>query len=174
MLFRSKAELERYGLMDGIDLMSPADIEMLPSRSLPFDYEVGDPVYRLQPDIAEELTRDHKPFDIQKALEELIEDLRLESQYPMTSALTDGKELTMDSKYSALQKVLASEVSDYDKALILGNRLKVNSAIQELDFALRNLQAVDDEKILTDVEKLELALALMKEYNEAMVAHGVS
>ena len=169
-----KAELERYGLMDGIDLMSPADIEMIPSRSLPFDYEVGDPVYRLKPEVAEELSRDHKSFDIEKALEELVEALRLESRYPLTSAQTDGKELTMDSKYPALQKVLASEVSDYDRALILGNRLKVNSAIQDLQSALQNLRGVDAPELADEVMKLMQALELMQDYNKSMVDHGIS
>lgn len=67
-----------------------------------------------------------------------------------------------------------SKISEYDRALVLGNRLQVNIAIQSLETALRNLRAVDNGTVLANVHKVERALADLREYNRAMVDLGVS
>ena len=53
--------------------------------------------------------------------------------------------------------------SDFDRSLVIGNRVRVNSALQELDFATRNLKSLEKKGYAKDLEK---AMELIIKYNK--------
>jgi hypothetical protein len=65
-------------------------------------------------------------------------------------------------------------VSEYDRALILGNRLRINSAIQELNSALANLRGVESKQSQSNVAKIRKAVNLLVSYNVENTERGVS
>lgn len=78
-----------------------------------------------------------------------------------------------DTKCSLKPKI-KGPVSEYDRALILGNRVRINSAIQELNFALANLRAVNSAENSKNVTKVRKALTLLVQYNCSNVKRGIS
>jgi len=75
---------------------------------------------------------------------------------------------------STTETTKSESVSEYDRTLVLGNRLHVNQSIQSLSSALQNLRAIDSPDVAKQVEQLEKALKSMQNYNSAMVDLGIS
>ena len=68
------------------------------------------------------------------------------------------------------------KVAEFDRAIINGNRLKVNQAIQFLDEALNNLGGgyLEDDGLNDIIEShLGEARELMRAYNMQMVERGI-
>lgn len=71
-------------------------------------------------------------------------------------------------------KVRKSKHTPFDIALVLGNRQRINSAIQELNYALANLKVVESLELKENVRKIMKAVNLLVEYNCKNVENGIS
>jgi hypothetical protein len=62
--------------------------------------------------------------------------------------------------------------TSYDRDLVVGNRKRVNSALQLLDQAVRNLKRLDDKTLWSHVKDLRKAQDLIVAYNKKMSKEG--
>lgn len=60
----------------------------------------------------------------------------------------------------------------FDRSVILGNRTKINVAIQDLNAALQSLNHLDNEKSKRNADKVRKALELLIQYNVENVKLG--
>ena len=68
-----------------------------------------------------------------------------------------------------LHSMLSEKKSNFDMDLINGNRVAVNTALQKLDSAIRNLSKADSSELRKNVKNLEKAKDFIIKYNKANV-----
>ena len=71
-----KADLEKYGYMEDVLPVSEEEIAANPELDLPYDYSEGDPLYRLKPEVAEELARSEEVFMSYEHAEEMLRNAK--------------------------------------------------------------------------------------------------
>ena len=64
--------------------------------------------------------------------------------------------------------------SEYDRALAIGNRQNINTALQLLNESASRLRTMDSKKLQRNVSKIRKAIDLLVSYNCKNVEEGIS